>query len=109
MNLPETFTAAMAGTVVALLAWHVTRSERAHVPPDVHTRHLRYKLGWEVRGMVFAVSGPIAAAILFGRVPHDYAFGLLLFLLAGCFAANLIAPSGFAHAFHEWLQYSRRR
>ena len=99
----------MTGTVFALLACHIARSGRAHAPPDVYSRHLRYRLGWEVRGMVFVLSGPIAAAILFGRVPYDYAVGLLLFLVAGCLAANLIAPSGLAYAFREWLQHSRRR
>jgi hypothetical protein len=110
---PQVFSTAMAGAVVCLLAWHVTASWRHQSPPDESRRRRRYKLGWEVRGMVLAVSVPFAVAILFGRVSHNYALALLLFQVAGFLAADLVAPSGLAHAVSERLlsqpRHSRRR
>jgi hypothetical protein len=113
MSHPQACSAAMAATVAGLLAWQLTASWRHQPPPDESTRRRRYKLGWEVRGMVLAVSVPFAVGILFGRVSHDYMFALVLFQVAGLLAADLIAPSGLAHAVGERLHarqwHSRRR
>jgi hypothetical protein len=94
MSNADRLAAVLAAVSVALLACHVLRQRRHPEPPDMRTRRRRYKLAWEVRGMVVVVAGPYAAGMCFGYVSTDYALALLLFTTSGFIAAEMIAPSG---------------
>lgn len=94
MSNADRLAAVLAAVFVALLACHVLRQRRPAEPPDMRTRRRRYKLAWEVRGLVIVVAGPYAAGIGFGYVSTDYALALLLFTASGLVAAEMIAPSG---------------
>jgi hypothetical protein len=94
MSNAERLAAMMALVFVALLTVHVLRHRRHPEPPDMPTRRRRYKLAWEVRGLVIGVAGPYAAAMYFGYVPTEYGLALLLFCGSGFLAAEMIAPSG---------------
>jgi hypothetical protein len=80
--------------VSGLIAWHFLADARSLNPPDDEVRRRRYKMAWEVRGMVLVVFGPYAAGMLLGYVSTDYVVPLFLFLIAGLLAAESIAPNG---------------
>lgn len=80
--------------LMGLVARHFFGDPGPVAPPDDEGRKRRYKMGWEVRGLVAMVAGPYAAGMLFGYVRTEYALPLLLFAAAGLLVAEMIAPSG---------------
>ena len=94
MSNADRLAALMALVLMALLASHLVRQRRHPKPPDMLTRQRRYKLAWEVRGLVIGIAGPYGAGMLFGYVSTDYGLALVLFTGAGLLAAAMIAPSG---------------
>jgi hypothetical protein len=94
MSNAERLAALMALVFFALLACHIMKQRRHPEPPDMPTRRRRYKLAWEVRGLVMGIVGPYAAGMYFGFVPTEYGLALLLFCGSGFVAAEMIAPSG---------------
>jgi len=80
--------------VSGLIAWHFFADRRFIDPQDEDARRRRYKIAWEVRGMVLAVFVPFAAGMLFGYTSTDYMVPLGLFLIAGLLLAESIAPHG---------------
>lgn len=94
MPLPSHISWLMILVVSGLIAWHFMADRRYLDPPDVETRRKRYKVAWEVRGLVLAVFVPYAAGMLLGYVATDYVVPLMLFLVAGFLLAESIAPHG---------------
>jgi hypothetical protein len=94
MPLPHHISWLMILIVTGLIAWHYLADRRLIDPPESDVRRRRYKIAWEVRGLVLAVFGPYAAGMLLGYVSTAYTVPLLLFLLAGLLAAESIAPHG---------------
>jgi hypothetical protein len=94
MPLPHHISWLMILIVSGLIAWHYLADRRSIDPPDAETRRKRYKVAWEVRGLVLAVFGPYAAGMLLGYVSTDYVVPLMLFLVAGMLSAESIAPHG---------------
>lgn len=94
MPLPHHISWLMILIVSGLIAWHYLADRRSIDPPDAEARRRRYKVAWEVRGLVLMVFGPYAAGMLLGYVSTDYAVPLMLFLVAGMLAAESIAPHG---------------
>jgi hypothetical protein len=94
MSRASVLSTVMAVVLTGLLAWHFASDRRHLSAPDMRTRRRRYKLAWEVRGLVLIVAGPYAAGMLLGYVSPDYALALMLFSAAGFLAAEMIAPSG---------------
>jgi hypothetical protein len=77
-----------------IIAWQLVRDRRTDDPPDLPTRQWRFRIAWEVRGLVMIIAGPYAAGMFLGYVSTDYILPLLLFLVAGFLIAGMIAPSG---------------
>lgn len=94
MSRPNIVAAIGAALVCLLLIWHASANWRYRAPPDASTRHLRYKLGWELRSLVLVAAVTIGVCILFGYVPRGYIISLLLFLTAGLLSSEMIAPNG---------------
>jgi hypothetical protein len=84
----------MTLVIVGTIAWHLVSDRRFADPPDEPARRLRFRIAWEVRGLVMIVAGPYAAGMFLGYVATDYTLPLLLFLAAGFLIAGMIAPSG---------------
>jgi hypothetical protein len=98
LSLANMLSALLAAVVLGLLAWQLRVGRRREDLPEGEARR-RASVAWEVRGLVIAVAGPLAAGIFFGYLSTDYTLPLLLFVGAGFQAAGLIAPVG-RHARH---------
>jgi hypothetical protein len=94
MSVANQFSAFLATVIMALLAWNYASNRRHSDPPDMPTRQRRFRIAWEVRGLVAMIAGPYAVGILLGYQPTDYALPLLLFVVAGFVVAERIAPNG---------------
>jgi hypothetical protein len=88
---------AMLLVISGLIAWHFAGDRRYLDPPDEQGRQRRYRIAWEVRGMIVGVTGPYGMGIYLGYISRDYAAPLLLFAVAGFLVAEMIAPSGIWH------------
>jgi hypothetical protein len=86
--------ALMATIVVGLLVWRHTGNWWHACSPDMPTRQRRYKLGWEVRGLVVVTVIPCVIGMARGYLPDEYIIPSLLFTLTGFLIADTIAPSG---------------
>ena len=80
--------------VSGLILWYVLIDRRHLDPPDMETRRRRFKIAWEVRGLVMVVAGPYAAGMFLGYVSTEYTVPLMMFLIAGLLVAEAIAPNG---------------
>ena len=76
MTLPNLLAMAMA-VVVAYLLVRVPAARRHRWAQDMPTRLRLFRIGWEIRAFTFVVAGPIAAGMLMGRLPSDYAVALI--------------------------------
>lgn len=94
MANPRDLSVLMTVLVMGLLAWHLLGDRRRPDPAHDPGRQRRFRLGWEVRALVVAVTGPYAAGICLGYVSADYALPLALFVVAGLLVAQRIGPSG---------------
>ena len=94
MPLPHHISWLMVLIVSGLIAWHYLADRRYLDPQDDDARRRRYKIAWEVRGLVLAVFVPFAVGMLFGYTSTAYVVPLALFLIAGLLLAESIAPHG---------------
>jgi hypothetical protein len=94
MSFAQQISWLMVLVVSGLIAWHFLADRRYLDPPDAEARRRRYKLAWEVRGLVMVVAGPFALGMLTGHVTTEYMVPLVLFFVAGFLVAETIAPHG---------------
>ena len=94
MTLPYVLAAALVVADVAVAVWHHRASWRYRPPPDGITRRRLYRLGWEIRGLILAVTLPGIVAALLGRLPIAYLPSVLLLQIAGLLVADMVAPAG---------------
>ena len=80
--------------VSGLIAWYLLADRRHLDPPDLEVRRRRFKIAWEVRGLVAAVAVPYSAGMVLGYVSTEYGVPLTLFVIAGLLVAEAIAPNG---------------
>jgi hypothetical protein len=94
MSLPQQISWLMVLVVSGLIAWHFLADRRFLDPPDAEARRRRYKIAWEVRGLVMVIVGPYGLGMFLGYVSTDYMVPLVLFTVAGFLVAESIAPHG---------------
>jgi hypothetical protein len=94
MTHPELLSTAFGVIIAALVVWHYRSNWRYQEPPDMAIRQRRYKIGWEIRGLVLVVGIMYGTAMIFGFLSGDYLCPLILFLVAGLLLADMFAPSG---------------
>ena len=84
----------IATIIVGLLVWRQTGDWWHASTPDMPTRQRRYRLGWEVRGLVVVTVIPCAVGMARGHLSDEYVIPLLLFAVTGLLIADTLAPSG---------------
>jgi hypothetical protein len=91
----------MATIIAGLLVWRHTGDWWHAATPDMPTRQRRYRLGWEVRGLVVVTVIPCAVGMARGHLSDEYIMPLLLFAVTGLLIADTIAPSGLRSRRHR--------
>ena len=97
MAIARIISVALLLVITGLIAWHFAGDRHYLDAADEQGRQRRYRIAWEIRGLIVGVTGPYGMGMYLGYVSRDYAAPLLLFVVAGFLIAEMVAPNGLWH------------